>query len=118
MEYRILGKTGLKITRLGFGGIPIQRIDADIHAPHARFFQTFRKIAAGRCRMGVGGGVELVAARNAGGFGDHLLHFFCNRNPVEYFKGNNGSAGNQRRGYGYSNLSGRFQKGNRRKNGC
>lgn len=29
MEYRILGKTGLKITRLGFGGIPIQRIDAD-----------------------------------------------------------------------------------------
>ena len=29
MEYRILGKTGLKITRLGFGGIPIQRIDAE-----------------------------------------------------------------------------------------
>ena len=28
MEYRILGKTGLKISRLGFGGIPIQRIDA------------------------------------------------------------------------------------------
>ncbi len=26
MEYRILGKTGLKISRLGFGGIPIQRI--------------------------------------------------------------------------------------------
>ena len=28
MEYRILGKTGLKISTLGFGGIPIQRIDA------------------------------------------------------------------------------------------
>ena len=28
MEYRILGKTGLEISRLGFGGIPIQRIDA------------------------------------------------------------------------------------------
>ena len=26
MEYRVLGKTGLKISRLGFGGIPIQRI--------------------------------------------------------------------------------------------
>ena len=29
MEYRILGKTGLRISRLGFGGIPIQRIDAE-----------------------------------------------------------------------------------------
>lgn len=29
MEYRVLGKTGLKISRLGLGGIPIQRIDAD-----------------------------------------------------------------------------------------
>jgi len=29
MEYRTLGKTGLKISRLGFGGIPIQRIDAE-----------------------------------------------------------------------------------------
>lgn len=29
MEYRILGKTGLKISALGFGGIPIQRIDAE-----------------------------------------------------------------------------------------
>jgi len=28
MEYKILGKTGLKISHLGFGGIPIQRIDA------------------------------------------------------------------------------------------
>ena len=28
MEYRILGKTGLRVSRLGFGGIPIQRIDA------------------------------------------------------------------------------------------
>ena len=28
MEYRILGKTGMKISRMGFGGIPIQRIDA------------------------------------------------------------------------------------------
>ena len=29
MEYRTLGKTGLNISRLGFGGIPIQRIDAE-----------------------------------------------------------------------------------------
>jgi len=29
MEYRVLGKTDLKISRMGFGGIPIQRIDAE-----------------------------------------------------------------------------------------
>ena len=29
MEYRILGKTGLNISRMGFGGIPIQRIDVE-----------------------------------------------------------------------------------------
>ena len=29
MEYVTLGKTGLKISRMGFGGIPIQRIDAE-----------------------------------------------------------------------------------------
>lgn len=29
MEYRILGKTGLKISRLGLGGIPIQKIDKE-----------------------------------------------------------------------------------------
>ena len=29
MQYRVLGKTGLKISNLGFGGIPIQRIDAE-----------------------------------------------------------------------------------------
>lgn len=29
MEYRILGKTGLRISRLGFGGIPIQRTDRE-----------------------------------------------------------------------------------------
>ena len=29
MEYRILGKTGLNVSRMGFGGIPIQRIDAE-----------------------------------------------------------------------------------------
>lgn len=28
MEYTILGKTGLRISRIGFGGIPIQRVDA------------------------------------------------------------------------------------------
>lgn len=28
MEYVTLGKTGLIISRMGFGGIPIQRIDA------------------------------------------------------------------------------------------
>jgi len=29
MEYVTLGKTGLKISRLGFGGIPIQRVNAE-----------------------------------------------------------------------------------------
>ena len=29
MEYGVLGKTGLEISRLGFGGIPIQKIDAE-----------------------------------------------------------------------------------------
>lgn len=29
MEYKALGKTGLEISRLGFGGIPIQKIDAE-----------------------------------------------------------------------------------------
>ncbi len=29
MEYRVLGKTGLNISRMGLGGIPIQRIDAE-----------------------------------------------------------------------------------------
>jgi predicted aldo/keto reductase-like oxidoreductase len=29
MQYRVLGKSGLKISRLGFGGIPIQKIDAE-----------------------------------------------------------------------------------------
>ena len=28
MEYKVLGKTGLKISQLGFGGIPIQKVDA------------------------------------------------------------------------------------------
>ena len=28
MDYRTLGKTGLKVSSMGFGGIPIQRIDA------------------------------------------------------------------------------------------
>ena len=30
MEYITLGKTGLEISRLGFGGIPIQRVDAAV----------------------------------------------------------------------------------------
>ena len=29
MEYRTLGKSGLKISRMGFGGIPIQKIDEE-----------------------------------------------------------------------------------------
>ena len=29
MDYKVLGKTGLKISRLGFGGIPIQKITAE-----------------------------------------------------------------------------------------
>lgn len=30
MEYRTLGKTGLQISKLGFGGIPIQKVDAKV----------------------------------------------------------------------------------------
>ncbi len=30
MEYITLGKTGLRVSRLGFGGIPIQRVDAAV----------------------------------------------------------------------------------------
>ena len=29
MEYKVLGKTGLRISKMGFGGIPIQRIDQE-----------------------------------------------------------------------------------------
>ena len=36
MEYRVLGKSGLKIYRLGFGGIPIQRIEAGDTKPLMR----------------------------------------------------------------------------------
>ena len=35
MQYVALGKTGLKISRVGFGGIPIQRIDAEKAAAEA-----------------------------------------------------------------------------------
>lgn len=30
MEYKTLGKTGLKVSKLGFGGIPIQKVDAAV----------------------------------------------------------------------------------------
>lgn len=50
MEYRVLGKTGLKISRMGFGGIPIQRIDAEgtrllmqqLHQAGVNFIDTAR----------------------------------------------------------------------------
>ena len=29
MEYVTLGKTGLKVSKIGLGGIPIQKIDAE-----------------------------------------------------------------------------------------
>ena len=29
MEYVTLGKTGLRVSRMGLGGIPIQRVDAE-----------------------------------------------------------------------------------------
>lgn len=29
MEYRALGRTGLQISPMGLGGIPVQRIDAE-----------------------------------------------------------------------------------------
>ena len=33
MEYTVLGKTGLKISRIGFGGIPIQRVNKEQAKP-------------------------------------------------------------------------------------
>ena len=30
MEYTTLGKTGLRVSRMGFGGIPIQKVDASV----------------------------------------------------------------------------------------
>ena len=50
MEYVALGRTGLKISRLGFGGIPIQRVDAGaakelmdaVHAAGITFIDTAR----------------------------------------------------------------------------
>ena len=36
MQYKVLGKTGLKISVMGFGGIPIQRIDAEGTKPLIR----------------------------------------------------------------------------------
>ena len=30
MNYTTLGKTGLKVSRMGFGGIPIQKVDAAV----------------------------------------------------------------------------------------
>ena len=30
MEYTMLGSTGLRISRMGFGGIPIQKTDAQV----------------------------------------------------------------------------------------
>ncbi len=50
MEYRVLGKTGLRISRMGFGGIPIQRIDAEgtkelirkLHAAGVNYIDTAR----------------------------------------------------------------------------
>ena len=50
MEYITLGKTGLRVSRLGFGGIPIQRINAEeaktlldaIHAAGINYIDTAR----------------------------------------------------------------------------
>ena len=50
MEYRILGKTGLKVSLMGFGGIPIQRIDKEgtrkllhkLHKAGVNFIDTAR----------------------------------------------------------------------------
>ena len=50
MEYVTLGKTGLKVSRVGFGGIPIQRVDAGaakelldaVHAAGINYIDTAR----------------------------------------------------------------------------
>ena len=50
MQYRILGKTGLRVSRMGFGGIPIQRTDAEstarvirkLHAAGVNYIDTAR----------------------------------------------------------------------------
>lgn len=40
MQYRILGKTGLRVSHIGFGGIPIQRIDAEGTKELIRYLHT------------------------------------------------------------------------------
>ena len=50
MDYVTLGKTGLRISRLGFGGIPIQRLGKEqakelmdaVHAAGINFIDTAR----------------------------------------------------------------------------
>ena len=71
MEYRVLGKTGLKISRLGFGGIPIQRIDAEGTKAVAQGLVD--ATAAGAFTI-VGGGDSASAVRNLGFPEDGFSH--------------------------------------------
>lgn len=60
MEYRILGKTGLRISRMGLGGIPIQRIDAEgtktlvkyLHSAGVNYIDTARGYSVSEAYLG------------------------------------------------------------------
>ena len=62
MEYRELGKTGLKVSRLGLGGIPLQRIDEG----------ETKKIIQSLLDIGHGGLIALDFVQ----VGNHLVHSF------------------------------------------
>jgi aryl-alcohol dehydrogenase-like predicted oxidoreductase len=61
MERILIGKTGLKVNRLGFGGIPIQRVDEDqaaetvLHAVRkgVDFIDTARGYTTSERRIGI-----------------------------------------------------------------
>ena len=70
MEYITLGKTGLKISRLGFGGIPIQRVDA---AAAGELLEAVR--AAGINYIDTARGLSLIHIyRGAGRHGGRKAH--------------------------------------------
>ena len=68
MEYVILGRTGLRVSRMGFGGIPIQRLNPGearalldaVEAAGVNFIDTARGYTVSEELIGQAGGLEGV----------------------------------------------------------